>query len=194
MSESWTVYTPVGLPGTGRELEFPSAGQIEKEYLKELTTFIDREIYQQVASMQAEITKSGETAGSLNKLGVLYARYGLYDRAEREFSKALQKDPAYLQATVNLGNIAFLQGDFKKAFTLFDAAWRKEPDSPGALLGLARASHKLENFGIVQEAYGRLKELSPEVARKYSYLEMRGEEAARAASSSADMESVRWEE
>jgi len=81
MHECWKLYEPVGLPGAGPEVSIPSIDKILNGYLQEVITFIDREIYPKVAKLQAEIKRSGGSPKDVNKLGVLYARYGLMERA-----------------------------------------------------------------------------------------------------------------
>jgi hypothetical protein len=52
----------------------------------------------------------------------------------------------------------------------------------------------MENYGSVTKLYAKLRELKPEIAEQYAYLDMRGDEATRA----ADVSKVRgvavWED
>lgn len=92
MHETWGMYEPVGLPGESVQLILPDRDKIVSAYLQELIKFIDREIYPQVVKLQAEIKKSKGSPKEVNNRGVLYARYGLMNRAEREFKKILEKN------------------------------------------------------------------------------------------------------
>ena len=130
----------------------------------------------------------------MNKLGVLYARYGLMDRAEREFKKVLAKDINYVPSLLNMGNIYYLNGDMKTAKYYYDKAYKKAPDNPKVLLTVARVNHEMENYGTVNEAYGKLKYLDPDLAQQFAYLDLRGGEALRAASIGGIKEVVIWEE
>ncbi len=109
MHECWKLYEPVGLPGTGFEVTVPPREQILNGYLQEVISFIDREIYPKLAKIQEEIQKTGGSPKSINKLGVLYARYGLYERAEREFQNVLEMDGEFVPALINLGNIYYIE-------------------------------------------------------------------------------------
>jgi len=146
MHEAWKVYEPVGLPGA-TDIALPNRAKVTIAYLEEVTKFIDREIYPQVAKLQAEIKRSGGAPNSINRLGVLYARYGLYDRAEREFKKVLSKNGNYVPALINLGNIHYLNKDMKGALSYYNKAYTVAPDNPKVLLCVARANHELENYG-----------------------------------------------
>ncbi len=178
--EGWAVYQPVGLPGSGKSIELPGSDRIAAAYQKEVEKFVDREIYESVARIQADMKKQGEAPRLVNQLGVLYARYGLYDRAERELQKAIAKEE-YVPALLNLGSIAFAKKDMEKALAMYERASKKDANNTKVLLGLARANHALENYGMVTRSYAKLKAADPDLARQFAYLDLRGEEAARAA-------------
>ena len=192
--ESWKLYEPVGLPGAGFDITVPPKENILNGYLQEVITFIDREIYPKLAKIQAEIKKTGGSPKSINILGILYAKYELHDRAEREFQKVLEKDKNYVPALVNLGNIYYLNGDMKKAKAYYERAYQKKPDNSVVLLCVARVNHEMENYGIANEAYGKLKTLNPGLAQQFAYLDLRGEDATRAAEIGKIKEVVVWEE
>ena len=75
-----------------------------------------------------------------------------------------------------------------------DRAEKIKPDDPKVLLCVARVNHELENYGIALEAYGRLREIAPEIANRYSYLVSRGEESSRAADLNDARGDLVWEE
>ena len=191
---SWQVYGPVGLPTGSETIELPSRDKVTVAYLEQVIKFIDREIYPQVAKLQAEIKKTGESPKSVNRLGVLYARYGLLDRAEREFDRILRKESNYVPALINLGNLHYLNKDMRESLVFYERAYRSEPDNPKVLLSLARANHEIENYGTVKEAYDKLKSLEPDLAMRFAYLDLRGDEAVRAAAIADVREVVVWAE
>ncbi len=191
--DAWKLYEPVGLPEAASGVDVPNRDKLTVRYLEELINFIDREIYPQVARIQAEINKTNESPTSVNKLGVLYSKYGLYERAEKEFQKILEKEE-FVPALVNMGNVYFLQGDFEKAKEYYERAFSKAPNNPTVLLCVARINHELENYGMVRETYDKLKSLNPDLAIQFAYLELRGDEAARAAEIGQSKEIVIWDE
>ena len=84
--------------------------------------------------------------------------------------------------------------NMKEALEYYQRASNVEPDNPKVLLSIARTSHELENYGTVRETYEKLKLLDPELAERFSYLDLRGEEASRAAEINEVMEVVVWDE
>jgi hypothetical protein len=192
--EAWSLYEPVGLPGDVYTVRIPQEDSIVSAYLQELITYIDRELYPKVAEIRSEINRTGGSPQSYNKLGVLYARYGLYDRAESEFTRVLEQQRDYVPALINLGNIHYLNGDIKNAKAYYDRAYRQAPENPKVLLTVARVNHEMENYGTVNETYAKLKQVDPDLAQQFSYLELRGDDATRAAAIGRVKEVVIWEE
>jgi len=191
--DAWQVYEPVGYPIQTTELEFPAARSLESAYRQEVGNFIEREIGNRVAGLQAEIEKGGETPKIQNKLGVLYARYGLHKDAERHFQAALEQSE-YLPALMNVGNLLYMREEFDRALAFFERAARQDPGKPQVLLAMARTNHELENYGTARDLFSRLKEADPNLASRFSYLELRGEEAVRAADLNRLRSTVLWEE
>jgi tetratricopeptide (TPR) repeat protein len=193
VQEAWGIFEAVGLPEVGAPVSIPDRTKVVEEYLAEFTRFIDREIYPDVARLQGQITRANDPSKYVNKLGVLYARYGLTERAASEFRRVLGYGE-YLPALVNLGNLEFLSGEMLTALDFYERAERLAPDNPKVLLSVARTHHELENYGLVQRSYSRLKEIDSALADQFGYLAFRGEEAARAARISDVKDMVIWDE
>lgn len=192
VNEAWKFYEPVGLPGTAPTLAFPGPENIETVFQEEVTRFIDSEISDKVIALQSRIAQTKGLPKASNELGVLYARYGLYAEAQDQFENALDGGE-YLPALINLGNAFYLQGQMEKALSLYERAYRVEPSKPSVLLGIARASHELEDYSHVREVLAELKDIDPQLAQKVSYLELRAEESSRAADRAGTKEVILWE-
>jgi tetratricopeptide (TPR) repeat protein len=192
MHDSWNEYKPVGLPGT-TSVSMPDRLAVVNAFHSEIVSFIDREIYPKVSSLQAQIRQNNNGSKYINRLGVLYGKYDLIDKATDQFEKILKSDE-YVPALINMGNISFLGKDVKGALIYYQRASKKDPDNPKVLLSVARCSHEMENYGLVRESYEKLKLLDPDLAGQFSYLALRGEEASRAAEISEVMEVVVWDE
>jgi tetratricopeptide (TPR) repeat protein len=141
----------------------------------------------------AAASKSNSSPKALNSLGVLYARYDLSDKAEAQFQAAI-KSTEYLPALVNLGNLRFQAAQNDDALTFYQRAFKQAPHNPMVLLGLARANHELQNYGMVSKEYDELRNLAPGLADQFAYLRLQGEEATRAAAVSQASDVMLWEE
>ena len=177
---AWDSYAPVQLPGSFSTVALPQAELIVSSFEKQLNWFLNREIAPKVAELELRIKNSERSERFVNRLGVLYARYGIYDKAEEEFLKLLAMQE-YPPALINLGHVARLKGEAMAALDYFDRALKVDPNNTKALLASAQMNHELENYGIVGMLYAKLVELDPELADRFRYLDLRGEEATRAA-------------
>lgn len=192
MHDSWKEYRPVGLPGSAVVAAPDRTGLVEA-FKAELNRFIDRELFSRVAELEDKVKQSGNAPRYINRLGVLYARYGLNGKAADQFGRILENEE-YVPALLNMGNISFMNKDLDGALGYYRRASVKEPDNPKVLLSIARASHELENYGTVRDAYEKLKNIDPDLAEQFSYLALRGEEASRAAEISKAREVMVWDE
>jgi tetratricopeptide (TPR) repeat protein len=188
----WKVYESVQYPGSST-INVPSEEKIGAAFEDVSNRFVMQQITASVAQLQAKIRASNNSPKALNDLGLLYARYGLYDNAARQFNQILSATE-YVPALVNMGNISFIKRDMDSALQYFDRANRKDPKNAPALVGLARANQETENYGAVKKYYGLLKTVDPNLAQQFAYLELRGEESTRAAEVSGANEVIIWAE
>ncbi|KKL69087.1 hypothetical protein LCGC14_2118450, partial [marine sediment metagenome] len=92
------------------------------------------------------------------------------------------------------GNIYFMEDDMEKALSFYERAYASEPGNSKAILCMARVNHELENYGIVNKLYKKLKETDPDLAARYLYLGFKGEESTRAADMLGVKDTVLWDE
>ncbi len=168
LEAAWSVYEPVGIPGEDTRIVLPEPEQLLDAYQVSLARFIDRELTPRVEKLRLEINQSGGSPRLVNRLGVLYARFGRYEEARAEFERAVQATHA--PALVNLGNIAYLQKDFSGALRYYQQALGQAPDNKTALLGLARTQYELENYPEAGRVYAAVRGLDPKLATEYAYL------------------------
>ena len=193
LHEAWRLYEPVGLPGERAIVNLPPSEKIVEMYQKESARFVEQEVSTKGAIIQAEMREAQDQTKLTNDLGVLYAKYGLYDQAKQEFEKLLEKEE-YVPALVNIGNVFYLNDGKEKALDYYNRAYAKDPKNPRVLLAVAKASHDLENYYLAKKAYAELLALDPNLALRFAYLALKGEEATRSAEISGVAGVVVWEE
>jgi tetratricopeptide (TPR) repeat protein len=190
---SWQQYQAVGFKDNSGGIETPRRSDVTGEFVKSMSRYVQQEIFPQESVIRDRMAKSNKKYIYQNKLAVLYARYGLYDDALETFED-INKSRVYLPALLNTGNIYFLQKDYETALDWYDRVLEKNASNKKALLGSARCNHELENYGTVRKAYQKLKSVDSALAQRFAYLDLRGEEAQRAADSVGIKEVVLWEE
>jgi len=166
---------------------------LESFFKDELRKYISTSISEDVDILNRQIAESDGDPLLRNRLGVLYARYGLFSEAETQFIDVIRKKE-HFPTLINLGNIKFLSQKFEEAREYYQRAAVLVPEHPSVLLALARVNHELENYGNSRSAYENLKQVNPALARKYSYLELSVNSGSRAASGMSVYSDLIWEE
>ncbi|HEB29508.1 MAG TPA: hypothetical protein ENI15_01365 [Spirochaetes bacterium] len=172
MHEAWSLYEPVGYSQGQASITLPPEETLENAYSDELAMSISAEIETQIAELKKKASDrkyKKKKMAILNRIGTIYARYGLMEKAGDQFKYVLKKKE-YYPALVNLGNIEFMHDDMEKALNYYRRADKIKPDQPFILVNMAKANHELENYGNVRELYARVEKIDPALAKKYSYL------------------------
>ena len=190
--QAWEKYQAVASPLDAPELEIPNTPRIAGSYGSTLEAVVQREISSQVARIEEQIEASGGNPAFVNRLGVLYARYGLYDRAMEEFA-SLADGQDYGPAMVNAANIYYLREEYARSLRYYSMAANTLADPTKAKLGIARAQYQLENYAAAKQNYADVAEADPDLAERFAHLGSAGSDGARA-SSAADRGPAVWEE
>ncbi len=190
--DAWELYEPVGFAQGAASIVLPDSEKVMSRYESALDRFVRREIDPRVDTLKAGM-KSGENPVALrNKLGILYARFGLLDEAAAEF-RAVISSSQYVPALINLGNIHYLKDDMKTAIGYYQSALKQAPGNTVALLGVAKASYELDDYQSVNDTLAQLEREAPEMAAQFSYLGSGGGDVGRA-SQAVEREISVWDD
>jgi len=183
MAEAWKTYEAVGIEkteeGGALKISLPSSTRLASVYDGQLKGFIDREVAPQEADLKKRIASTKQNAALINRLGVLYARYGKFDQAVAELEKLAGKTP-YVPALVNLGNIYFLKGDYAKALNYYSQANRQQATDAGILISLARTQFELQRYEDARTSYRKAESLDAGLANRFAYIVSENASSARA--------------
>jgi len=180
LQRAWETYPPAKLHAQSNPPIEIDTSALAEQFSEELASMVEWEITPRVAAIERRLDDDPDNIDLRNELGVLYGRYHLYRQAQRIFSDILL-DNEYVPTLLNAGNVFFAQGEMRRALPFYQRAFEQQPFNPNVLLGLAKVEHALENYGNTELAYQRLESIAPELAERYSYLTLRGEESRRAA-------------
>lgn len=189
---AWEKYEPANLFGVNFEPVPVDTKLLEKAYNDELGRLVQNEIKGRVAEMEKIIRQNRNNGRYMNRLGVLYARFGLFDKAEEQFNKVLQKEQS-VSALQNLGNISLLTRNYRKAREYYEKALDRSPGSSSLLVGVMKAYYELGNTKTVAASYEKLKKIDAKIAEKYAYLVSETDTTGRAADFGRE-QGVSWEE
>ncbi len=190
--EAWKTYEPVGFQQKAA-VALPDKSIVVEYFQEDVTQFVHMEIQERENLLLARIQKSGKDTKLLNSLGVLYARYGLEEKALEQFRKLLKRED-FIPALLNTGNIYYLREDYNTALSYYEKAYEKDHDNAKVLLSISRAQHRLGNLSEAKSMYERLKTLDPDLALSVSYLKSQNTGQARASSITVQDEIMLWDE
>jgi len=171
--ESHQIYRPVALRETDLGLQYGSADEISRGFNRELNRLVDLVLEDQSHLAEA----SGETQ-DYNKLGITAAKLERYDLAERAFRKALNMDPNYMRARVNIGNILYLKDQYASALAVYEkaiseleaAGKNKSRSALNIYLNISKCHYQLEQYSLARSSYENASAISQDYSDKYSYL------------------------
>lgn len=190
--DAWRLYAPTGFASEALAIDLPQTTVVVPNYTALLRRFIDREIGPQVSDLRNRISASRGNQQLINRLGTLYARYGLYEEAEKEFLAAVRASE-YLPSLLNLGNIYLLKNDLRTALRFLERARAVRRDNPRVLITLARLHFDLSDYSQASQRYREAEILAPEIVREFSYIVNENRDAARA-SAAQNRGRVIWDE
>ena len=197
LREAWREYRPVSASRVLKdEVRLPDSESAIKAYQSEMNRFLGVDLKPRVNDLLAALRSDRSNVKLMNKLGVLYARYGMLTDARIEFEAAVRaagKSPS-TAVLVNLGNISYLNGSFADAVSFYNQALEKAPGAASALRGLALASYELGDTKQVDSALDRLKGADPESASQLASLGSGKTEEGKARAASEDKEVTSWSE
>jgi tetratricopeptide (TPR) repeat protein len=171
--EAQRVFRPVGLRETDLGLQYGEPREIASGFSRDLDRIADI-----VVESYREEARARNHPRAYSALGMAYVRFERYTDAEWAFNRALQLDPAYASALVNLGNVRYLREDYRGALSLFEnardllqAADRADSQvSQIILLNISQTHHAMENYDQAQEYFAQAEEIDPATVREYAFL------------------------
>jgi transglutaminase-like putative cysteine protease len=189
--DAWKTYQPVGLAADNTAVQVPAQDLVRLAFGAELSTLVDREISTRVAALDEAIS-TGPTPKAFNERGVVYAKFGRYEQAEKDFLAALDAQSGYVYALLNLGNLSKLRSDWQTAYRYYSRAVKAAPESSRALLELAGAAAAMGKREEAEADYTSAKQMDPKLAARYQAPGQETPGGTRAAE--ADKHSIDWAE
>jgi tetratricopeptide (TPR) repeat protein len=164
--KAWELYSPIGFAEAGLGVTLPPMEKLSAAYRAEMDRFSRSQVASRIATLQQALKSGKETEKTSNRLGILYAQFGLLDDARTQFNAALKKGE-FVPALINLGNVEYLAGNMKKATEIYSRALKAAPGDTIALVGLARAAQSDGDIIKFRDTVAKLQTTNPAAAGKY---------------------------
>lgn len=189
MEDSWKIYKPVNVPGAVARFTLPDETYVARLFSHSVDEFIVGQIMPQIAMYENRIAMN-PSAQNYNDFGVLYARYGLFEQAEKQFR--LARNLEYMPSVLNTANLYYSIKDYDRATNWYNEVLAADPNNTLAMIGLARCAYELGNYKDCDRWYGTVFNTDIELARKYSYLGAFESTAGRSFSLADRLENTIW--
>jgi tetratricopeptide (TPR) repeat protein len=109
-------------------------------------------------AFQAYIKLRPDKPAPYNSYAELLLKMGKYDESVAQYRKAIEIDPAYINALAGIGNNYLFKGDYESARKYYRDYFDKAPDIGGKLYALTLEANSFVFEGKIKEAIGALDE------------------------------------
>ena len=166
--DAWAIYPPVQPVGS-QSIDELDGDVLATRFDREMDRFVRQQVEPAAASLQARLAARPDDARTLNRLAVLYGRFGLLSEAQALFER-LVSELRYGRAQVNLANTYLLLGDAERARDVYVEALATRPSDPAALAGAAQAFYELGDFAQSDQLYQELSGVDSQAASRLAFL------------------------
>lgn len=142
LTEAWLSYPPSGFSSGESSTKLPTERELYNAAEADIEGYIEQELGPQMAELQAQIKEEGVSVNLCNKLGLLYVRAGIYDKAEAVYE--ISAKMGSVSAMNNLGSIYSLLKKYKLAKAWYEQVLTLDPDNETAQKNLAKIETELE--------------------------------------------------
>ena len=161
--EAWELYAPAGFVGA-QSTAIPASVRVVQLFTGELDAFRAALLVPREKEILGQLQKSPSPAQE-NRLGVLYAQFGLLEKALGRFESA-SSTAAYLPAMVNAASVHFIRQDYEGAQDYLKRALRLEPENARVLIALAYSLDKAGNAAEAKNTFERASRIDPALAAR----------------------------
>ena len=138
---------------------------IQADVLLVLSHLKNKEIDEALKASEALEKRSPENPLAYNLTGLAYLAAGDEIKAREKFIKALEIDPAFVTAQINLARIELSHNRLEKTEELFQAVLEKAPDNITALVGMAGLEERRNNLEGMYEWLVKAQERNPKSSK-----------------------------
>jgi len=157
LRKAWERFSPATLAPAPLGVEVPSGARVRRLIEREQSLLLARRLEREVMPYRQALAANPKDLDARLQIGIIYARNGVVDVAQKEFDVILEQDPRHASALNNRGNLSFSQGDFERALEAYRVAEEADPADGGIRLNSALAYYRL---GKLSEARVKFREAS----------------------------------
>jgi tetratricopeptide (TPR) repeat protein len=167
LEQAWQQYKPVTLRKSSYSIELPDRRLTENMVRQSRNLLLQKSIERLVLPYQTMVDNKPENTAARLQIAILYARYGLYEKAEAAFETLDELAPDSSAVNSNRGNLYFLQADFARAIEYYQRAADLDAADGGIWINLSMAQYKGGDLQAARNSY--IKALEIDIGLKKEY-------------------------
>ncbi|MDI6735614.1 MAG: tetratricopeptide repeat protein [bacterium] len=157
--------------GTWRDVDFhpeiPAKDKISQIVYKDLETLTRKIVESTTQDYKKLLELDPKDITAMNQLGIVYAKFGLYDEAIKIFEEIIKIKAENPEAYGNLGNIYYLQDKFDAALTQYKLALELDPNNAKTHINLSLVYFKKKMFDEARKEFNKAEELDTSIPAQY---------------------------
>ncbi|MBE9564279.1 MAG: tetratricopeptide repeat protein, partial [Proteobacteria bacterium] len=168
LNKAWSEFKPVTLMPAAYTVDLPEKQRVEPMVQRETTLLLEKSLDRLVKPYRALVSADENNIRARLQVAIIYAKYGLYDAANREFDDILSFDADNSSVYNNRGNIYFTQQDYERAIEDYSYAERLSANDAGIKMNISMANYQLGDLQQASSKYEEASMIDETVKTKYS--------------------------
>lgn len=170
LKQAWGEYLPVTLKPANYSINVPEKERVGSLVTREQNILLQKSLDRLVKPYEVMAAADPDNSKALMQVAIIYAKYGLYNQANKTFDRILKQDPNNSAVHNNRGNIHYSKGEFNKAVETYTYAEQLAANDPGIKVNLAMSHYQLGQLEEAREKFDEATTISASVEKDYEGL------------------------
>ncbi len=170
MRDAWKEFQPVTLNPANYTIDVPSKERVEPLVSREQNILLQKSLDRLVKPYEVMSQQGAGGSKALMQVAIIYAKYGLYSKANMIFDKIILDNPDDSAVHNNRGNIHYAQGDFQRALETYVYAEQLAANDPGVKVNMAMSYYQMGQLDKAREKFSEAKMINRGIDKQYSGL------------------------
>ena len=167
LRQAWERFPPATLAPAPLAVEVPSGTRVASLIEREQNLLLTRRLEREVMTYRQALAANPKDLDARLQIGIIYARNGVLDVAQREFDAILEQDPRHASALNNRGNLYFGLGNFERALEAYRVAEELDGKDGGIRLNAALAYYRLGKLSEARVKFREATALRADLGKQY---------------------------
>ncbi len=167
LTQAWQTYPPVTLPPADFTVAIPSQEVLGAKIKKEWEILSVKALERMVRPYRMMLALNPNNNQAKMQIAIIYAQNGLYHQASQELNNILSQDANNTAAINNLGNIYYMQKQYKQALSMYEKALSIEP-SANIMVNIAMTQYQLGDILQAKAAFAQAKATDEQIVSRYN--------------------------